>query len=285
MVYLPKSLLETQGKAGILKYLESNPLPVLYKTLSYNEQNDIPVQLEAHAKHYHVFDGTENITGYTDLGTVARVFAKDMPAIKSAYVDCVCNMFKTDTSYTGDYEHCYANKEPYFFVAKYRLSEQSNTGVKKYFASLYSAGTPVVMVYELSTIAVYARDPVHIQTNDGATNISTPEGCTLEIDVARNEAKEYAATLTNAGWQSSGSEYTQTAEVKCVEGLGFVSPDSSFDGVIWANQTEDLALNAELTEALGPINTGYLTLGDGTITCKVAEKPARDIEIHFKAKR
>lgn len=132
---------------------------------------------------------------------------------------------------------------------------------------------------------VYARDPVHIPNEDGATTLSTQEGCTLELFLSKNEAKAYAATLLMDSWKSESGAYTQTAEVKCLEGLGFISADSSFDSPLWVNQTEDLATNETLTEALGIVNTGYTILGDGTITCKVAEKPTTDLEIRFKAKR
>lgn len=143
-------------------YSAGTPVKIRYRSTAYTEANDIPVELEEHTKYYHVFEGTENIVGYTDLGTVARVFVKDMSPIPAKYAGCICNAFKTDTAYAGDYEHCYANKEPYFFIDKSRLSEQSNAGVKSYFASLYSSGTPIVMVYELASPAVYAHDPVEL---------------------------------------------------------------------------------------------------------------------------
>lgn len=263
------------GKVSPKSYLPAHPLKVHFQTSAYTVENDIPVQLESHIRVLKVFDGSES--GWEQDTITSNQIQIAVPDAKSAQSP-ICDRYKGTASYDGDV--IYINNA---FTPMLQIKDSRFTDIDT--AKSILAANPVAVVYELSAEAVYARDPVHIQTDDGATNVSTPEGCVLEIDVARNEAKEYAATLTNAGWQSSGSEYTQTAEVKCVEGLGFVSPESSFDGVIWVDQTEDLALNAELTEALGPVNTGYLTLGDGTITCRVAEKPARDIEIHFKAKR
>lgn len=70
--------------------LSAAPIEMWLSSYTYTEANDTPVQLETHKKYYHIFDGTENIVGYTDLGTVARVFVNGLPTTASGYADCIC---------------------------------------------------------------------------------------------------------------------------------------------------------------------------------------------------
>lgn len=250
------------------RYAAGNPVVVWYRSVAYTEANDIPVALETHAKCYHVFDGTENIVGYTDLGTVARVFVKDMPSIPAKYAGCICNVFKTDTAYTGDYEHCYANKEPYFFIDKSRLSEQSSVGVKNYFASLYSSGTPIVMVYELATPAVYAHDPVEL--------VAVPY-----TDSDATAANQLAAT-------PSTLPYFDSADVPMLlDSIGMPEPDVTVqsDGTLdaentqkaaeWVQETAQRLMAAPLASAPPVAGTYVVSSQDGT-TVLVSLKAMQD---------
>lgn len=243
-----------------------------------------------------ILDGTADISAITTtFNNVYRISAN----ISISYAPKVeySNSLFFIENYEGDYEHFYImGYRIFIFINKDKIKKVDASGVLAYLSE-----HPIIIVFQskeyekqndlpisLETHANghrYAHNPVAIPTDDGATTITAPEGTTLEVSVARNEAKEYKATLTSSGWQSSSDAYVQTAEVRCVEGPGFVTPDSKFDSGFWVNQTEDLAENEAMTDALGPVSYGYATLGGGTITCRVSEKPTRDLEIHFRAKR
>lgn len=248
--------------------LSQKPLTFFVRSTSYTEDNDIPVALEEHTKYYHVFDGTENIVGYTDLGTVARVFVKDMPSIPTKYAGCICNAFKTDTAYTGDYEHCYANKEPYLFIDKSRLSEQSNAGVKSYFASLYSSGTPIVMVYELATPAVYAHDPV--------TLVAVPY---TEADTVA--AQQLANTPSTLPYIDSADVPMLLDSIGMPEADVEVQPDGTLDAENtrkaeeWIQETAQRLMAAPLASAL-PVAGTYVVSSQNGTTVLVSLKAMQD---------
>lgn len=262
------------------RYAAGNPVIVWYRSTAYTAANDVPVQLETHQKVLQALTGKENWIYNSDAGWV--------------YLSAFLGQYKAGSAAICSH-YAYGEEIPsnnQFGITSGKsliIHDTANCGsaeaAKAYLAAQYAAGTPVTVEHELSTPAVYAHDPAHMSNEDGVTTISTQEGCTLELYLSKNEAKTYAATLLMDSWKNADGVYTQTAEVKCLEGMGFVSAESVFDSPVWTNQTEDLATNETLTEALGIVNTGYITLGGGTVTCKVAEKPTADIEILFKAKR
>ena len=103
-------------------------------------------------------------------------------------------------------------------------------------------------------------------------------------DLKSAVTKTFKATLLLGSWQSSGSEFTQEAQVKCIDGIGAITLESKWDSPIYVEQTSVLATNEKLIEALGILNMGEILFKDGAISCRVSEKPACDIEIVFKAK-
>lgn len=105
-----------------------------------------------------------------------------------------------------------------------------------------------------------------------------------QIDqIKATEAKVYKATFLMDSWQNSGSEYTQNVSAQSVDGTGSITENSKWDSPIYVEQTNNFETNEKLVEALSILNIGEILFGEGTISCRVSEKPTCDIEIFFKA--
>ena len=82
------------------------------------------------------------------------------------------------------------------------------------------------------------------------------------------------ATFAVDGWQAGkDGTFTQTAE------MPGVTADSAWKSAPMCRATGDPSTNATLRRALGCINAGYASLGDGSVTVTVTRKPDCDIPV------
>lgn len=268
------------------EYLQSNPLPVWIQSTAYTGRNDIPVQKEEHVNWLAKIDASSKFsiwlsqnggTSFTITSTSGGKFVQGgketiadiLPSITNAqlYITLTSSTHGIGIGNSGNL--CVA-------VPGYSTVED----ILRYFTE-----NNAIAEYPLAAPVIYVRDPVFIDNSDGSTVISAPEGCTMELSLVKNEAKLYKATLLKNSWATSGSEFTQEASAKCVEGFGALTADSKWDSPIYTEQTNVLATNEKLIDALTILNMGEILFKDGVISCRVSEKPVSDIEILFKAKR
>ena len=87
----------------------------------------------------------------------------------------------------------------------------------------------------------------------------------------------YKAILELDAWSGEGP-YTQTATLTPLDGGPAVTAQSQIMSGVMCEQTTDQSTNEALQEVLGIINAGQATLGAGTVTATVFEKPTSDIE-------
>lgn len=94
----------------------------------------------------------------------------------------------------------------------------------------------------------------------------------------------YKATFSVDGWTTSNNTYTQKVTVSSVDG-GPTITSSMFLSAMYAERTSVVSTNQSLAEALAIINTGILTVTNGSITISgIAEKPTCDIAVYWFAK-
>ena len=140
------------------EFLSTHPLTVWYKSVNYTSDKDIPVVLEKHKMGYSVLDGSENSTGPMDG---AQRFATPIDNAKHSTTRSECwsnqGLYRTGSD---DYT-CFIGDEGYFYY--YPGSSISTADAyKSWLASQHTAGTPVQVLYELATSAVYAHLPESI---------------------------------------------------------------------------------------------------------------------------
>lgn len=99
----------------------------------------------------------------------------------------------------------------------------------------------------------------------------------LGVDVYDYGPHLYRATLELDAWSGDGP-YTQTATLKPMDGGPAVTAQSQIMSGVMCEQTASQETNEALQEVLGIINAGQATLGAGTVTATVFDKPEADIE-------
>ena len=97
------------------------------------------------------------------------------------------------------------------------------------------------------------------------------------VDVYDYGSHLYRATLELDAWSGDGP-YTQTATLTPLDGGPAVTAQSQIMSGVMCEQTDDQSTNEALQEVLGIINAGQATLGAGTVTATVFDKPESDIE-------
>lgn len=151
---------DIQTNEAAKAYFQSHPLTIFYRSVDYTEENDIPVALESHVKKLKLFDGTEGfnyVPDYYDHGIpdvvssgVNVAFAKKTQKASHGIID------NADTRPGSNYYWAYTQDS----VKKIRVRVAGASNIpdlKSFLSSQYSAGTPVQVVYELSTPVSYAR--------------------------------------------------------------------------------------------------------------------------------
>lgn len=94
----------------------------------------------------------------------------------------------------------------------------------------------------------------------------------------------YKAKFAVDGWTASDGTYTQTATVSSVDG-GPAINDSTFLSAGYTERTDVVATNETLAQALSVINTGVLTVSNGSVTVSgITEKLTCDINVYWFGK-
>ena len=97
------------------------------------------------------------------------------------------------------------------------------------------------------------------------------------VDVYDYGPHLYQAILELDAWSGEGP-YTQTATLTPMDGGPAVTAQSQIMSGVMCEQTADQSTNEALQEVLGILNAGQTTLGAGTVTATVFDKPESDIE-------
>lgn len=103
-------------------------------------------------------------------------------------------------------------------------------------------------------------------------------------DVTKNIPYLYAATLTLSGWTGE-TTYTQTVSIAPINGGEAVTASFIITSPPMCEQTSNIETNNTLMRNLSKINNGNISLGEGTITVTIFDKPDSDIEIILQIKK
>ena len=141
-------------------YLPAHPLTVWYQSTAYTEANDIPVALETHNWSFDNFTSEDTFSGNTGSNWVYTPSrAKD----KKTNGTVICSHFKGVSGNSPDIGSI--NKIAINANGQYVITSSygsDSTAFKAYVSAQETAGTPVTIVYELATPAIYAHDPVEL---------------------------------------------------------------------------------------------------------------------------
>lgn len=103
-------------------------------------------------------------------------------------------------------------------------------------------------------------------------------------DVTKNVPYLYAATLKQTGWTGQ-TTFTQTVSISPISGGEAVTASFVITSPPMCEQTSSVTTNNILMRNLSRINNGNISLGAGTVTVTVFEKPDSDIEIILQIKK
>lgn len=146
--------------------LQKNPVSFWYRSNEYSETSSVKVQKETHQMAVLVLDGTENIAFNTsNAGKRIKIKAGSIPRVPSSTNDVGnlhCTHYKpvsrgaTDSGESG-VSFLALNSKGFYIVDDRYMGDSDVTNFKAYLAEQYAAGTPVTILYELATPAVYAH--------------------------------------------------------------------------------------------------------------------------------
>lgn len=136
--------------------LQKTPLIVYYRSTAYTEANDMPVQLETHAQSMVVLDGTEQ---FSFDGSVSSLFKLTNGAPNNKSYTSLCSQY---AGFSGAWQDM-PNNSIRLSAGTIGIKDTRYSDAEAFKAELaaqYAAGTPVTIVYDLTTPAIYAHDPV-----------------------------------------------------------------------------------------------------------------------------
>ena len=247
-------------------YLPAHPLTVWYQSTAYTEANDIPVALETHNWSFDNFTSEDTFSGNTGSNWVYTPSrAKD----KKTNGTVICSHFKGVSGNSPDIGSI--NKIAINANGQYVITSSygsDSTAFKAYVSAQETAGTPVTIVYELATPAVYAHDPVEL--------VAVPY---TDSDVTA------AQQLANT---PSTLPYIDSADVPMLlDSIGMPEPDVTVqsDGTLdaentqkaaeWVQETAQRLMAAPLASAPPVAGTYVVSSQDGT-TVLVSLKAMQD---------
>lgn len=102
-------------------------------------------------------------------------------------------------------------------------------------------------------------------------------------EISSGSLYTYKGTFAVDGWVSTAGAYTQTATTTSIDG-GPAMSSNMFLTAPYTASTNNEDTNKTLAQALGVINTGIVTLGDGNIKIEVVTKPSCDIVVYWFGK-
>ena len=109
-------------------------------------------------------------------------------------------------------------------------------------------------------------------------------------EISSGSLYTYKGTFTVDGWEPTAIRtdntvisYEQTVTVTSIDG-GPAMSSNMFLTAPYTASTNNEDTNKTLAQALGVINTGIVTLGDGNIKIEVVTKPSCDIVVYWFGK-
>lgn len=137
--------------------LSAHPITIRYQSTAYTEANDIPVALETHKMEVRVLDGMEPFSLASSPSNVFQSYS----LVGGKNFTVVSNQYKNGGNTWNsmpDFSVLNSGTILGFRDSRFSTAEE----FKANLSSQYSAGTPVTIVYELATPAIYAHDPVDL---------------------------------------------------------------------------------------------------------------------------
>ena len=149
-----KQQLSDWSKAG-------DPLILFYRSTEYTEKADIPVAIEKHTGNYLIFDGTETVTATTSGSNTPYLQIAGVADNHNASHRLVSSVAPFSYSYGGagafsDYGNIVFGKA-WCQSNGFANTETMVEDFKSFLTAQYAAGTPVQVVYELTTPVTYAQ--------------------------------------------------------------------------------------------------------------------------------
>lgn len=182
-------------------WLVDNPLTVFYRSADFTPHKDIPVVLEKHAMKYLTFTGGTDFNYVWDVsGDYDRLQINPITTGRDWTPVPMCSHFvggviRNDNQLNG--AGVYLNMA--FFRDSNILSDL--TSGKQFFAAQHSAGTPVQVVYELSSPAVFAHEAQTLIAEPGEDGTFTVTGeNTLSVRLKAFQDGGDAATIEGHTW-------------------------------------------------------------------------------------
>lgn len=242
------------------------PLTIFYRSVNYTPDKDIPVQLETHQQAVLVLDGTESIVASTTSSGGKRFAINvgnipNVPSSIDSIGDILCSHYKpvsrgaTDSGTQGISFRA-PNQSGFYIVDDRYTGDSDVTNFKAYLASQHAAGTPVQVVYELATPAVYAH---------------LPESVTIPAYMGPDD---FVASMAGKSISGKWLNFTYDDEQICFYGGASGSGGGGSEGETYVTQCQSI-LNQiiELTEqywdgkiVLNDEITSQLSLGTSTMT-------------------
>lgn len=154
---------------------EGRPLTIFYRSANYTPDKDIPVVLETHRFKNVSFTGTEDWM-LPSGDAFARLVIPDAKADSTAATKDKCSHYNFGA--VGSIAQPYAAAWSGVTAKQLALNGEFENAqaAKDYIASQYAAGTPVQVVYELSSPAVFAHEAQTLVAEPGEDGTFTVVG-------------------------------------------------------------------------------------------------------------
>lgn len=177
------------------KYASGDPVKIWIKSSAdVPLEGSIPLSLETHVQAVLVLDGTENLSDVNAFSSVTRFKVAGVANVEEG-AQSVCSHFKNNLSWTSNTPHFYmAPNSAYIFVPNELLETKDADGGKKWLAAQYAAGTPVTIVYQLTTPITYAHPDVVLPAltdNTGKVTITGQNGGTVTVVFNKSIVKAF----------------------------------------------------------------------------------------------
>lgn len=155
--------------------LKNNPLHLWYRTTSYTPKNDTRAEIETHKRSLKVLDGTENWKYATDF-EAPRFTCSGLLSPLARENAVSCSQYKTGSDTKVD-NTIKVTADGFVVIVDKRFTDAES--FKTELSRLYASGSPVTILYELATPAVYAHPAQPLANPAGTWTLSaenTPQG-------------------------------------------------------------------------------------------------------------
>ena len=200
-VYLPNN-------ANPTTFFASNPLTVYYQSTDYNGTNGLDVCLTEYQTGFIEIDG-ETIRGvyYQNGERPYGIVVSPSTIVSSESLIC-SNANVENQNLNWGYMYAANNPIKDFLFGLIGSDITSTTELNAYFAAQKAAGTPVQVVYQLTTPEQYATDPIDFNNDAGPLTVIT--GGQVEVKMTDFVTDRTPAFLNKLDKTGDGSDVTVT---------------------------------------------------------------------------